>query len=310
MEIEKDEKLLFLIHQHADPDAVGSAYFLQRRWGGKIASPTGPSGTGKNLLTFLGLSLYNDIDFSKFDRIIVLDTPDPCQLGPFEPPKDKRFIIDHHRNSSWDEEIFFRDRTSCSEIVYEMEDPEELTKEEGVALIGGIFTDTSSLHRGTSETFEVLSKIMEKSGVSLDELRSILFDKRSYSEKIARLKGAQRSSRIEVNGFIIVKTEIGAFEGSVSSYLLRGGADIAFSGSEDDEVFRISGRAVEDVLEKGIDIGRVFKSMQKGYSEVSGGGHPGAGVLSGKGSLEKHLDLCIEKIIDEIKEKGLGKPKD
>ncbi|MEF8836114.1 MAG: DHH family phosphoesterase, partial [Candidatus Thermoplasmatota archaeon] len=247
MEIEKDEKLLFLIHQHADSDAVGSAYFLQRRWGGKVASPTGPSGTGKNLLTFLGLSLYNDIDSSEFDRIIVLDTPDPDQLEPFELPDDERLIIDHHKNSSWDEEIFFRDRTSCCEIVYEREKPEELTKEEGVALIGGIFTDTSSLYRGDFKTFEVLSEIMKKSGVSLDEVRSILFDKRSYSEKIARLKGAQRSSQIEVNGFIIVKTEIGAFEGSVSSYLLRGGADIAFSGSENESGFRISGRAVEDV---------------------------------------------------------------
>lgn len=309
MEIEKDEKILFLIHQHADPDAVGSAYFLQRRWGGKVASPTGPSGTGKNLLTFLRLSLHNDIDFSNFDRIIVLDTPDPGQLEPFESPEDKRFIIDHHRNSSWDEEIFFRDRTSCSEIVYEMEEPEELTREEGVALIGGILTDTSSLHRGTFETFEVLSEIMKKSGVTLDEVRSILFDKRSYSEKIARLKGAQRSSQIEVNGFIIAKTEIGAFEGSVSSYLLRGGADIAFSGSENDDRFRISGRALEEALEKGIDIGRLFKSLQEDYSEVSGGGHPGAGVFSGEGSLEKYLDLCIEKIVDEIKEKGLGKPK-
>ncbi len=310
MEIEKDEEILFLIHQHADPDAIGSAYFLQRRWGGKIASPTGPSGPGKNLLTFLGIELNNEIEFSEFDRIVVLDTPDPSQLEPFEPPEDKRFIIDHHRSSSWEGDIFFRDRTSCCEIVYEMEEPRELTKEEGIALIGGIYSDTSSLCRGTSETFKILSEIMEKSGVELEEVRSVLFDKRSYSEKIARIKGAQRSFHREVNGFIIMKTEIGAFEGSVSSYLLRGGADIAFSGSEDEEGFRISGRAKEDVLERGIDIGRLFESIQKDDSKASGGGHPGAGVLTGEGSVEKYLDLCIEKIVDEIKDQGLGKSKD
>jgi len=308
--MEKDEEILFLVHQHADPDAIGSAYFLQKRWGGKIASPTGPSGTGKNLLNFLGVELNNEIEFSEFDRIVILDTPDPSQLEPFEPPKDKRSVIDHHRNSSWDEEIFFRDWTSCCEIVYDMEEPKELTKEEGIALIGGIFTDTSSLRRGTSETFKILSEIMEKSEVGLEEVRSILFDKRSYSEKIARLKGAQRSSHREVNGFIIVKTEIGAFEGSVSSYLLRGGADIAFSGSEDGNGFRISGRAKEEVLEKGIDIGRLFKSIQESDSKAFGGGHPGAGVITGEGSVGKYLDLCIEKIVDEIKEEGLGKSKD
>jgi len=310
MEIEKDEEILFLIHQHADPDAIGSAYFLQRRWGGKIASPTGPSGTGKNLLNFLGFELNNEIEFSEFDRIVILDTPDPSQLEPFEPPKEKRSVIDHHRSSSWEEEIYFKDRTSCCEIVYEMEEPKELTREEGVALIGGIFTDTSSLRRGTSETFKVLSEIMEKSGVELEEVRSTLFDKRSYSEKIARLKGVQRSSYHEVNGFIIVKTEIGAFEGSVSSYILRGGADVALSGSENEDGFRISGRAKEDVLERGIDIGRLFKSIQKSDSKAFGGGHPGAGVLTGEGSVGEYLDLCIEKIVDEIKEQGLGKTKD
>jgi len=310
MEIEKDEKILFLIHQHADPDAIGSAYFLQRRWGGKIASPADPSGTGQNLLTFLRFQLYNEVDFSEFDRIVILDTPDPTQLEPFELPEEKRFVIDHHLNSTWDDDLFFRDRTSCCEIVYEMVKPENLTREEGIALISGIFTDTSSLRRGRFETFKILSEIMEKSQVSLDEVRSILFDKRSYSEKIARLKGAQRSSHREVNGFIIVKTEIGAFEGSVSSYLLRGGADIAFSGSEDENGFRISGRAREDVLERGIDLGRLFKTIQKTDSQAFGGGHPGAGVLTGEGPVEKYLDLCVEKIADEIKEKGIGKSKD
>jgi len=310
MEIEEDEEILFLIHQHADPDAVGSAYFLQKRWGGIVASPTGPSGTGKNLLTFLGLELHRDIEFSEFDRIVVLDTPDPSQLEPFDPPKDKMFMIDHHRSSSWDEDIFFKDRTSCCEIVYEMEKPKELTKDEGMALISGIYADTSSLRRGTPETFRVLSELMEKSGVGLEEVRSVLFDKRSYSEKIARLKGAQRSSFCEVNGFIIAKTEIGAFEGSVSSYILRGGADIALSGSEDEDSFRISGRAEEGVLEKGIDLGRIFKSIQEEDPEVSGGGHPGAAVLNGEGQVEKYLDLCVEKIVSEIKEKGLGKSKE
>ncbi|MFW5946149.1 MAG: DHH family phosphoesterase [Candidatus Natronoplasma sp.] len=310
MEIEKDEEILFLIHQHADPDAIGSAYFLQRRWGGKIASPTDASSTGKNLLNFLSFQLYNEVDFSEFDLIVILDTPDPAQLEPFDPPEEKRFVIDHHLNSSWDEDIFFRDRTSCCEIVYEMEAPKELTREEGIALISGIFTDNSSLRRGTSGTFRVLSEIMEKARVTLDDVRSVLFDERSYSEKIARLKGAQRSSFREVNGCILVKTEIGAFEGSVSSYLLRGGADIAFSGSENEDGFRISGRAVEDMLECGIDLGRLFKSIQEDNPEVYGGGHPGAGVLTGEGPVKKYLGLCIEKIIDEIKNRGLGKSKD
>lgn len=310
MEIEKDEKILFLIHQHADPDAIGSAYFLQNSWGGRIASPTGPSGTGKNLLTFLGFELVHDIDLIKFDRIVVLDTPDPAQLEPFYPAEEKRLVIDHHSNSAWDGEVLFENRTSCCEIVYDMERPNKLTKKEGIALISGILTDTSSLNRGSSETFKTLSEIMEKSNVSLEEVKSILYDRRSYSEKIARLKGAQRVSLKEVNGLIIAKTRIGAFESSVSNYLLRGGADVSLSGSEDEGLFRISGRASEEVLKEGLDLGNIFQSLSKGNTDISGGGHPGAAVLSGEGDLKTIMDVCIGKILEDIKEKGMGRFKD
>ncbi len=310
MEIKKDEDILFLIHQHADPDALGSAYFLQKRWGGTVASPTGPNGTGKNLLTFLGLELKKDIDIDGFDRIFVLDTPDPAQLEPYSLPEKKRFVIDHHKNSSWDEEILSDDRTSCCEIVYDLVEPDDLTEKEGVGLIAGILTDTSSLKRGDAKTFSTLSEIMKSSGVSLDRVRSVLFERRSYSEKIARLKGAKRATHHEVNGFIIATTNIGAFEGSVSSYLLEGGADIAFSGSEKDESFRISGRADNEIVEQGLDIGGIFQVLSKEDVDVSGGGHPGAAVLTGEGALKTYLDKCIERVYNEIDERGLGKQKD
>ncbi len=309
MEIDKDKDILFLIHRHADPDAIGSAYFLQSRWGGIVASPTGPSGTGKNLLTFLEFELIDDFEFEDFESVIVLDTPEKIQLEPLIPPEDMMTVIDHHKNSTWEGDVLIEDRTSCCEIVYELERPEELTEKEAVALISGILTDTSSLYRGTAQTFKTLSEIMSKSGVSLDQVRSILYDKRSYSEKVARLKGGQRSTFHEVNGFIIALTEIGAFESSVSNYLLQGGADVALSGSENEDSFRISGRAKKNTVDIGIDMSKIFQMVAENEPELSGGGHPGAAVLAGKGDLKRHLDICKQKITENIKEKGLGKSK-
>ncbi len=310
MEIEEDEEILFLIHQHADPDAIGSAYFLQNRWGGTVASPTGPNGTGKNLLTFLGFDLEQRVDLERFDRIFVLDTPDPTQLEELTPPDHRTVVIDHHQNFSWDADVIFEDRTSCVEIVYDMVEPKELTEKEGMALVSGILTDTSSLSRGDSRTFKTLSDIMEKSGVSLEKVRSMLYDTRSYSEKIARLKGVQRSNFSEVNGFIMAKTKIGAFESSVSNYLIRGGADIALSASKKGDTFRISGRAEEEAVELGIDLGKIFQTISDESEDISGGGHPGAGVITGQDDLDLIIDDCMEEITKFIREKGIGKSKD
>ncbi len=310
MEIDKDKDILFLIHRHADPDAVGSAYFALQRWGGEIASPGAPDSTGQKLLSFLEIDILHTVDFDRYDQVIILDTPDPSQLEPFAPPIEKTSIIDHHSTNGWEKEVFYIDRTACSEVLYEMENPLDLSFKEGIALISGILTDTSNLQRGTLTTFQNLSDIMEKSGVDLERVKKILFEERSYSEKLARLKGAQRSSFREVNGYIIAKTQIGAFEASVSSYLLKGGADVAFTSSEDDENFRVSGRASEKVLEKGIDMGSLFQSIAEDNREVEGAGHPGAAVLSGTGSAEEYLDSCVDRMTERIEKEGLGKAKD
>ncbi len=310
MDIDKDKDILFLIHRQADPDAVGSAYFSLQRWGGDVASPGTPDRAGQKLLSFLEFDILNSIDFDVYHQIFVLDTPDPSQLEPFEFSLEKTSIIDHHSANNWEKDVFYIDRTACCEILYEMVDPLDLSFKEGIALISGILTDTSSLQRATQRTFKTLSEIMEKSGVSLDEVKEILFEERSYSEKIARLKGAKRSSFEEINGYLIASTEIGAFEGSVSSYLLKSGVDAAFSASDDGTTFRISGRASKQIVEDGIDLGILFKSIAEDEEDINGSGHAGAAVLNGSGSSKEYLDLIVEKLSKKIKKEGLGKPKD
>ncbi|MEF8873904.1 MAG: DHH family phosphoesterase [Candidatus Thermoplasmatota archaeon] len=317
MEIEKkslrDKKILFLIHEHADPDAVGSAYYLSRSYGGDIASVSAPSTTGKNLLSFLDFELESSVDLEKYDLIIVLDTPDRSQLEPFNLPLEKVFVIDHHSSNSWtDVEVHFEDRTSCAEIVYEMSDDKTLTRKEGLALAAGIFTDSSSLQRADAETLLTLGEILEKSNVSLHDVKEVLFESRSFSEKVARLKGAKRAEIREVNGLILADTTIGAFEGSVASYLLEGGADIVLvmNPSADKGGSRITGRAVQEVTEEGIDLGKLFKDIAEGEKVLDGGGHPGAAVLNISVSGDDQLEWTLEKIITETKEKGLGRGKD
>jgi len=318
MEIKENKKTLFLIHQHADPDAVGSSYFLSQIFSGDVASPTPPSRLGKTLSSFLDLDVQRTVDFKNYEQIVVLDTSNPSQLEPLVIPKDKdiTLVIDHHLSNSWEDdiELHFEDRTSCSEIVYDMVKKEDLTEKEGIALISGILTDTSFLKRGDSRTFLSLGEILEKSGVSIQAVKGVLYESRSYSEKIARLKGGKRSSFTEVDGVIIAHTEIGAFEGSVTSYLLKGGADIAFclNRSKKKNALRISGRASEKLVKKGMDVGKIFTDLSKKRKNMDGGGHPGAAVLS-VSNLSKendhYVNLCLDRIISTVKEKGLSQRK-
>lgn len=299
----RDREVLYLIHRHADPDAIGSAYYLSSIYGGDIASPTSPSKAGKNLLSFLDFELKEKVDFEDYERIIVLDTPNKTQLDPLTPPLEKTIVIDHHSTNSWKKvELYNKDTTSCAEMIYEMIRPEQLSGKEGVALSAGIFTDTSSLQRAQSKTLINLGEILKKSGVTLTKIKDILFESRSYSEKVARLKGAKRAELKEVNGYILVMTSIGCFEGSVASFLLKGGADIVLVRNlhPSDKEERVTARTTEEMTEKGIDLGRIFKNLAEKKDGVDGGGHTGAAVLNILEGDENYHQELSESIISEL----------
>ncbi len=309
MNIDKDQNILILIHEHADPDAVGSAYFFQRFYGGDVVCPTVPSSTGKNLLNFLDFKLKSaeEVDCNSYDIFVVLDTPDLAQLAPLKFPSEKTIVIDHHSSNSWEDvELYLEERTSCVELIYEMIEKEDLTKKEGVALTAGILTDSSSLQRGDHRTFSILGEILERANIDLNLVRKIIFDSRSYSEKIARLKGAKRAELREVNGFIIAITNVGAYEGSVASYLLSGGADVAIvtNNLNDRGEFRITSRASDELVDKGLDLGSIFSGLAEAEESVTGGGHPGASVMTGDKSLESTWKKLLDEISDQLREKN------
>ncbi len=311
MKIEKGLTTLFLSHQNADPDAVGCLYFLTRRYGGVAGLPSSPDRMGKKLLDFLEMDVLLEPDVSKFEQIIIVDTPNPSQLEPIEfdeEDMERAKIIDHHHTNSWGREIFFLDKNSCAEIIYDMVDPEKLEKDEATALIAGILTDTSFLRRGDADTFRILSEIMKSSEVSINEVSRILSYDVPYSEKISKFKAAKRLDYKKVNGYFVAYTNVSSFESSVSSMLLMIGADVSFTMSKRGDDIRISARAVDEIVAEGFDLGELFKSIAKNRENFSGGGHEGAAVLNGTDGNEKLLRECVGLTVEWIKDKGLERP--
>ncbi|MFW6141743.1 MAG: DHH family phosphoesterase, partial [Candidatus Saliniplasma sp.] len=290
MEIKRDIPTLFLSHQNADPDAIGSLYFLKNRIGGDIALPDQPDSTGKRLIKFLDMDYILNPNLSDYEQIFVIDTPDPEQLKPIElSDSDNLIVIDHHQTNHWDEDIIYERRTSCAEIVYEIISPQELTEKEAIGLMAGMITDTSHFKRADALTFRTASEVLEKGNINLLQVSKIIKENRRFSEKICRLKGVRRNKYLEINGYLIAYTNVSSYESSVSNLLLVAGADISFTASQRDEKFLISGRAKEDITLSGIDIGRIFKEIGESKDNISGGGHEGAAVLKGIGDGEALL---------------------
>ncbi len=301
-------KTLFLSHQNADPDAIGSLYFLQNRYDGDVALPNPPDRKGKPLAEYLCMEYILPPLREEYEQYVILDTPNPSQLEPINPPEEKTIIIDHHPVDGWGREIYSEDRTSCAEIVFDMEDPDVLARDEGIGLLAGILTDTSGFRRGDSKTFRTTATIMERSGADIQDVYQVISSKRTYSEKICRLKGAERSSHIRENGFLIAYTFVNSFESSVCEMLLGAGADISFSGSQRGDDFLISSRGRNDLIRYDLDLGRMFHNLADEHENIYGGGHYGAAVLKGEGDVTEYMKLVVDGSRDMIKEKEVSRP--
>lgn len=310
MELEEGGNYLFIAHQNADPDAIGSMYLLWSRYDGVIGLPNDPDSRGKRLVEYLEIEPVICPEIDGYDKIVIVDTPDPRQLEPITIPETGFIVIDHHQNNLWENDVIHEDRTSCVEMIYDMIEPDKISTKEAVAILAGILTDTSGLRRGDSFTFRTLSRIMSKTDVTIDLVQNILSRPRSYSEKICRLKGASRSYHSRVNGILICSSSVSSYESSVCNSLLNTGADVAFVASKKNDEILVSARVKSDLVENGFDLGIVFKKVTEVCKTVSGGGHQGAGVLRGKGDVKTVLDCLIKGAEEHILSMGIERSKD
>lgn len=240
----------FIIHGNADPDAVGSAYALSTTFHGPIIAPGGLDRSSKVVAEKLSIDVQDDFDEVNIDRIVVLDTSGPEQLGKLSYLGDdeKIFVIDHHtRNASWKSKNYYCDekKSSCCEMAYEIvkASGKKLTHKAALALLSGMLTDTGHFRYGNATTLETFAEILKEHDINMHDALQMIEGEMDLSEKISQLKGAQRLRFTRADKFIIATSSGSAFEASVSKSLVMLGADISFVGSQRGEHFRISARA-------------------------------------------------------------------
>jgi phosphoesterase RecJ-like protein len=298
--IEGYERVLYLCHRNADPDAVGSGFALRAAFGGDLAVVEGVSRTGAALLKAIGAEVLIDPSFEGYDLVVVVDTAVRLQVGDLD-LKDYA-VVDHHQDKDLIEAAQFyiqRSADSTAEIVWDILTKSEILpgRKAALALVVGIITDTGRFKHAHAPSFRTVAEILERSEIEYDDALEVLSRvPTETSRRIAALRAASRAEIEWTNDWVIVSSEVGAFEGSSAMTLVEIGADVALVGGVHADQFRVSGRARRDAVLAGLDLAAIMREVGRAH-QGDGGGHRGAAALEASGPQKEILAECRRKVM-------------
>lgn len=308
------KKIAIVGHRNADPDAVCSMYafshFLKKLYSDIEISLIAEdiNKVSEQIITKLNFDIEASLPF-KPDIIILIDANNLIQIGKikdFIPKNIPIIIIDHHiphpeTNKISQFKIIDENATSTSEIIYKIFKEIDLEIEPKIALslLMGILYDTRRFTLISNETFAVVIDLL-RAGANYGKALELLRTTMDKSEKIARLKAAQRATLHKVRDWIIVTSHVSTYEASACRAFIDLGADVAFVVAEKDNEVRISARAAQEFYEKtSINLAKIMEKVGKVIGGV-GGGHATAaganGIKNGEEGLKEALKILKEEI--------------
>ena len=303
----KSDKKVILIHGNADMDALGSAYAIRCVFpGADIFAPSGIDRIAKIVSEKLDIPVLDDADLSAYDCVVVVDTssPDLLQKEDLTVPPGS-LVIDHHAETGkWVGMDYHCDdsRTSCCEIIYELIRGAglELPRTAGLALLGGMLTDGGHFQYADVRCMRDFADIMETCGIPMDEAMLLVRAPMNMSERQAALKAAGRSRFERVGDMIVAVSYSTSFESAACRALLASGADVAFVGSQREDQFRVSGRATQEMVRRGLKLDALMGELS-GETFTDGGGHGGAAGMTGTGDAEAMCFMCVQKTMEQFR---------
>ncbi|MCW4016443.1 MAG: DHH family phosphoesterase [Candidatus Bathyarchaeota archaeon] len=308
-----DAKLAVLLcHNNADPDAIGSAFafkgLLQRlrpNLETEIAAPLGPSKLSKSVMAVLPIELTEQPRIEEADLIVLLDTNTIQQLDEWSTritPDRPLIVIDHHASHPETERIatlYVSDETASSTcvIVYRLfkEAGLSLYDAEAKALFLGVAFDTRHFILANSETLKIVAELAEK--IDVQEMLSVLSLPMVYSERVARLKAANRVKVLKVNDWLIAFSHVNAYQASAARGLVALGAHLAVVAGKKEKKVQVSFRASHEFYaQTGVHVGRDLATPLGEFLGGMGGGHSVSAGANGVGDVKACLAFC-EKML-------------
>ncbi|MFQ5762237.1 MAG: bifunctional oligoribonuclease/PAP phosphatase NrnA [Candidatus Bathyarchaeia archaeon] len=313
-------RVVFLCHPNADPDAVCSSYVLagivrrlQRNLATSIVASDGVSLVSRRLMSNINLpaDLIKADSDKQPDLLILVDTSTAQQLaGWAERIKASRLplvIVDHHAphpSMKPMAPLLLTDEKTAStcEIVFRIAQAarHKLTRKEALALFCGLIYETKHFRIATPMTFEVAAKLTAY-GFSIKEAFSYLSVPPSRSERLARLKAAQRVQLVNAADWVIALTMVNSYQSSAARGLLALGADVAVAAGESKGAVRVNLRCTDEFQSKTrIHLGKDLAfELGETFSGV-GGGHASNAGVRGVGDASEVLARAKSMILKII----------
>lgn len=309
--LRKARAVLIIGHQNSDPDAVCSAYafsVLARRINRKMqvtfTSPDGISKLSKQILKVVPLEVTDHPELSEIDLIITVDTNTLQQLGEMKEPvvlsAKPLVMIDHHaphpENTKTGALVLCDENfTSTCEMVLDMYKAMRLTPNHVVsqALLIGLLVETGHLSIATRKTFESAYSLI-KAGADPEAALSLTRTSMDESERIARLKSAQRVRLERVDKWLVALSEVGSYHASAARALIALGAHLAVVAGKRNDELTISFRSTRDFAsETGMHLGSDLANPLGAKMGGMGGGHATAAGANVRGDVREALKLAL-----------------
>jgi nanoRNase/pAp phosphatase (c-di-AMP/oligoRNAs hydrolase) len=302
----KDCNKVIIVHSNADVDAIGSAYALSKCFGGDIFAPCNIDRVSKLVTEKLNIRVMEKCDISEYERVVVVDTSSPDQINAAGVliPEDS-IIIDHHiPTGKWEGMEFYCNNTkvSCCEIVLEILDEYgfEMTDDVAMALLGGMLTDSGYFQYANPALLQAFAELQERSGIPMDKAMELTRTVMNMSERTAVMKTISGCKFERIGDMIVAVAEGSSYEASSCKAILAAGADVSFVCTQRNDEFRLSGRATQEMIRRGIHLGEIMGELSN-ETDSDGGGHGGAAGITGVGDAEAMLHMCLMKTMDEFR---------
>ncbi len=303
-----------ICHKNADPDSFCSAFALSlllRNFNleADIIAPEGLNEVAKHLRPQYDCGVNSGEAARDAGAIILVDVCSLDQIGELAETLDQFrgpiIVIDHHAETASlsrlaGVKLIDEEAVSVGELIYQLYEaagiaPSQLASK---AMLAAIVYDSRHLMRATPRTLKIVLELLS-TGINYSEVVQSLHVPIDISERIARLKAAQRVNFERIVDYLAATTHVGSFEASAARALLDLGADVSVVVGGDKDDLRISARSRDEFYAKtGVHLGRDILEGLGRKLGGGGGGHPTAAGASGSGDPERVM-LAAGRLIRE-----------
>lgn len=316
--VKKANSILIIGHQNSDPDAVCSAYAfsalaqaIHRKVQTAFTSPEGVSKLSKQIIsTVVPLTVEENPDLSKFELIVTVDTNTLQQLSQLREQVQNSskplIMIDHHAPHPENAKtatlrICDEYSTSTCEIILDMytELHKRLNTQVSQALLIGILAETGHLSIANRNTFASAYALV-KAGADPQTALAIIRTDMEGSERVARIKSAQRLRLEKVGKWLIALSEVGSYHASAARGLIALGAHVAIVAGKRNDDLTVSFRSTREFFQgTGIHLGTDLATVVGQRMGGMGGGHATAAGSNVTGEVRDALRTSF-RIVREL----------